>query len=171
MYLSTMAGALEPSELAMYSALLVDSDNSEMIEFLMAGMWILLRSSENRKVCELCTSLSACMKGFPREPLESMFIPMYVHLRKGSLALKLVLVKEFKVGPHNVRVFRLSACVSCGWVGAEFLFMHVSVHLSVHVFASVCSNLCVSSTCAKRDYPCGATSALCFYDWCMSMHE
>eukprot|EP00983_Pelagomonas_calceolata_P113248 1159965-Pelagomonas_calceolata.AAC.5 len=51
MYLSTMAGALEPSELAMYSALLMDSDNSEMIEFLMAGMWILLRSPENRRVC------------------------------------------------------------------------------------------------------------------------
>mmetsp|Transcript_26929 Transcript_26929/g.69418 ORF Transcript_26929/g.69418 Transcript_26929/m.69418 type:complete len:871 (-) Transcript_26929:1245-3857(-) len=50
MYLSTMAGALEPSELAMYSALLMDSDNSEMIEFLMAGMWILLRSPENRRV-------------------------------------------------------------------------------------------------------------------------
>ena len=50
MYLSTMAGALEASELAMYSALLMDSDNSEMIEFLMAGMWILLRSAENRKV-------------------------------------------------------------------------------------------------------------------------
>jgi hypothetical protein len=50
MYLSTMAGALDPAELAMYAALLMDSDNSEMIEFLMAGMWILLRNPDNRKV-------------------------------------------------------------------------------------------------------------------------
>lgn len=50
MYLSTMAGALKPTELAMYSAVLLDSDNSEMIEFLMAGMWILLRNPENRRV-------------------------------------------------------------------------------------------------------------------------
>ncbi len=50
MYLSTMAGAVEPTELTMYAALLMDSSNSEMIEFLMAGMWILLRNGENRKV-------------------------------------------------------------------------------------------------------------------------
>jgi hypothetical protein len=37
MYLSTMAGAVDAGELAMYAALLTDSDNSEMIEFLMAG--------------------------------------------------------------------------------------------------------------------------------------
>ncbi|GIL66635.1 hypothetical protein Vafri_20126 [Volvox africanus] len=50
MYLSTMAGAVDSAELAMYAALLTDSDNSEMIEFLMAGMWILLRNGNNRKV-------------------------------------------------------------------------------------------------------------------------
>ena len=50
MYLSTMAGAVDAAELAMYAALLTDSDNSEMIEFLMAGMWILLRDGNNRKV-------------------------------------------------------------------------------------------------------------------------
>lgn len=50
MYLSTMAGAVDSGELAMYAALLTDSDNSEMIEFLMAGMWILLRNGSNRKV-------------------------------------------------------------------------------------------------------------------------
>lgn len=50
MYLSTMAGAVDPAELAMYAALLMDSDNSEMIEFLMAGMWILLRNPDNRRV-------------------------------------------------------------------------------------------------------------------------
>lgn len=38
MYLSTMAGAVDPAELAMYAALLMDSDNSEMIEFLMVGV-------------------------------------------------------------------------------------------------------------------------------------
>ncbi|KAJ9524025.1 hypothetical protein QJQ45_022487, partial [Haematococcus lacustris] len=36
MYLSTMAAAVDPAELAMYATLLMDSDNSEMIEFLMA---------------------------------------------------------------------------------------------------------------------------------------
>lgn len=56
MYLSTMAGAVDAAELSMYAALLTDSDNSEMIEFLMAGMWILLRNPENRKV--LGTSFS-----------------------------------------------------------------------------------------------------------------
>ena len=69
MYLSTMAGALPASELAMYSALLMDSDNSEMIEFLMAGMWILLRNPENRKACGwrggedlcVCGCMGACM--------------------------------------------------------------------------------------------------------------
>lgn len=50
MYLSTMAGEVDASELAMYAALLMDSDNSEMIEFLMAGMWILLRNPANRKI-------------------------------------------------------------------------------------------------------------------------
>lgn len=50
MYLSTMAGAVDGAALAMYAALLTDSDNSEMIEFLMAGMWILLRNGDNRKV-------------------------------------------------------------------------------------------------------------------------
>ncbi len=50
MYLSTMAGAVQPAELTMYAALLTDSANSEMIEFLMAGMWILLRNADNRKV-------------------------------------------------------------------------------------------------------------------------
>jgi hypothetical protein len=43
MFLTTMAGPVEATELALYSALLMDSSNSEMIEFLMAGMWILLR--------------------------------------------------------------------------------------------------------------------------------
>lgn len=43
MFLCTMAGAVDAAELSMYSALLMDSSNSEMIEFLMAGMWILLR--------------------------------------------------------------------------------------------------------------------------------
>lgn len=54
MYLSTMAGAVDPAELAMYAALLMDSDNSEMIEFLMAGMWILLRNPDNRCVARAC---------------------------------------------------------------------------------------------------------------------
>jgi hypothetical protein len=49
MYLSTMAGGVDAAELAMYAALLMDSNNSEMIEFLMAGMWILLRNPENRR--------------------------------------------------------------------------------------------------------------------------
>eukprot|EP00798_Chlamydomonas_sp_ICE-L_P023775 gene23775-9334_t len=43
-------GSHRAGELAMYSALLMDSDNSEMIEFLMAGMWILLRNPDNRRV-------------------------------------------------------------------------------------------------------------------------
>ena len=43
MFLCTMAGSVDAAELSMYSALLMDSSNSEMIEFLMAGMWILLR--------------------------------------------------------------------------------------------------------------------------------
>lgn len=47
------AGAVDSAELAMYAALLMDSNNSEMIEFLMAGMWILLRNGDNRKVGDL----------------------------------------------------------------------------------------------------------------------
>ena len=43
MFLTTMAGPIDAAELSMYSVLLMDSTNSEMIEFLMAGMWILLR--------------------------------------------------------------------------------------------------------------------------------
>ncbi|KAG1678758.1 hypothetical protein FOA52_012798 [Chlamydomonas sp. UWO 241] len=49
MYMSTMADAVEAAELAMYAALLMDSSSSEMIEFLMAGMWILLRNPANRR--------------------------------------------------------------------------------------------------------------------------
>jgi hypothetical protein len=49
MYLSTMAGAVPGEELSMYATLLMANGNSEMVEFLMAGMWILLRSPENRK--------------------------------------------------------------------------------------------------------------------------
>ncbi len=50
MYLSTMAGGVGGSELTMYATLLMESGNSEMIEFLMAGMWILLRNPDNRRV-------------------------------------------------------------------------------------------------------------------------
>ena len=49
MFLTTMAGPIDAAELSMYSALLMDSSNGEMVEFLMAGMWIMLRNPENRK--------------------------------------------------------------------------------------------------------------------------
>ncbi len=50
LYLSTMAGGVGGSELTMYATLLMESGHSEMIEFLMAGMWILLRNPDNRRV-------------------------------------------------------------------------------------------------------------------------
>lgn len=50
MFLASVAGTIAAAELSMYAALLMDSGNSEMIEFLMAGMWILLRNPDNRKV-------------------------------------------------------------------------------------------------------------------------
>eukprot|EP00210_Caulerpa_lentillifera_P000601 g582.t1 len=48
MYLSTMAGKLEESSLESLSILLKRSQNVEMLEYLMTGMWILLRNPENR---------------------------------------------------------------------------------------------------------------------------
>lgn len=50
MYLSTAAGAVEPAELAMYAALLTSNSNIEMVEYLMAGMWILMKHPDNRRV-------------------------------------------------------------------------------------------------------------------------
>ena len=44
------AGAVEPAELAMFAALLTSNSNVAMVEYLMAGMWILLKQPENRKV-------------------------------------------------------------------------------------------------------------------------
>eukprot|EP00879_Flechtneria_rotunda_P023560 GHRR01024925.1.p1 GENE.GHRR01024925.1~~GHRR01024925.1.p1 ORF type:complete len:713 (+),score=291.71 GHRR01024925.1:1579-3717(+) len=50
MYLSTMAGAVEPAELAMYAALITSNSNVQMVEYLMAGMWVLLKNPTNRRV-------------------------------------------------------------------------------------------------------------------------
>eukprot|EP00803_Ostreobium_quekettii_P006067 evm.model.scf_440.6 EVM.evm.TU.scf_440.6 scf_440:39552-53991(-) len=50
MYLSTVAGDVEPAALAGLAALLNNSDNVEMVEYLMAAMWILLRNPWNRKM-------------------------------------------------------------------------------------------------------------------------
>jgi hypothetical protein len=41
---------VEALELAMYSTMMVASTNVQMVEYLMAGMWILLRQPSNRKV-------------------------------------------------------------------------------------------------------------------------
>ncbi|WIA12059.1 hypothetical protein OEZ85_012136 [Tetradesmus obliquus] len=50
MYMSTMAGAVDPAELAMYAALMTSNTNITMVEYLMAGMWILLKNPSNRQV-------------------------------------------------------------------------------------------------------------------------
>lgn len=44
------AGAVDPAELAMYAALMTSNTNVEMVEYLMAGMWILLKHPDNRRV-------------------------------------------------------------------------------------------------------------------------
>ena len=54
-----MAGAIDGRDLAIYASLLMDSSNSEMIEFLMAGMWILLRCDGCGK-CGLCVRECGC---------------------------------------------------------------------------------------------------------------
>ncbi|MEW5306191.1 MAG: hypothetical protein WDW36_008675 [Sanguina aurantia] len=77
MYMSSMAGAVDPGELAMYSALLMNNDNSEMIEFLMAGMWILLRNPENRKV--LGTSFSPAAGGATKNMMSKMNDAITLH--------------------------------------------------------------------------------------------
>ena len=41
---------MDPVELAMYAALLSSNNNVEMVEYLMAGMWILMKHPENRRV-------------------------------------------------------------------------------------------------------------------------
>jgi|LauGreDrversion2_5_1035112.scaffolds.fasta_scaffold53366_1 hypothetical protein len=43
MFLATMAGAISPDNLSMLSSLMTDTHDSQLIEYLMAGMWILLR--------------------------------------------------------------------------------------------------------------------------------
>lgn len=44
------AGAVDPAELAMYAALMTSNSNIQMVEYLMAGMWILLKHPSNRQV-------------------------------------------------------------------------------------------------------------------------
>jgi hypothetical protein len=50
LWCSLQAGEVEALELAMYSTMMVASTNVQMVEYLMAGMWILLRQPSNRKV-------------------------------------------------------------------------------------------------------------------------
>lgn len=50
MYLSTMAGDLAPAPLVMLASLLNNSSNINMVENLMAAMWILLRNPANRAI-------------------------------------------------------------------------------------------------------------------------
>eukprot|EP00873_Tetraselmis_striata_P034657 jgi/Tetstr1/454921/TSEL_041784.t1 len=50
MYLSTMAGTVSAKALAMLAALMQNSVNIEMVEYLMAAFWILLRNGGNRKL-------------------------------------------------------------------------------------------------------------------------
>eukprot|EP00191_Tetraselmis_sp_GSL018_P024515 CAMPEP_0177627972 /NCGR_PEP_ID=MMETSP0419_2-20121207/31498_1 /TAXON_ID=582737 /ORGANISM="Tetraselmis sp., Strain GSL018" /LENGTH=1910 /DNA_ID=CAMNT_0019129181 /DNA_START=17 /DNA_END=5750 /DNA_ORIENTATION=+ len=61
MYLSTMAGTVSPKALAMLAALMQNSSNVEMVEYLMAAFWILLRDSGNRRL------LSEAFAGNPFE--------------------------------------------------------------------------------------------------------
>ncbi|KAF8071180.1 hypothetical protein HT031_001262 [Scenedesmus sp. PABB004] len=44
------AGAVGAPELAMYAALMTSNSNVQMVEYLMAGMWILLKHPSNREV-------------------------------------------------------------------------------------------------------------------------
>jgi hypothetical protein len=48
--LPAQAGAVDPAELAMYAALMTSNTNIQMVEYLMAGMWILLKNPSNRQV-------------------------------------------------------------------------------------------------------------------------
>lgn len=50
MYLSTMAGDLEPPPLVMLATLLNNNYNLLMVENLMAAVWTLLRNPHNRKI-------------------------------------------------------------------------------------------------------------------------
>jgi hypothetical protein len=47
---TVQAGAVDAAELAMYAALMTNNTNMSMVEYLMAGMWILLKHPDNRKV-------------------------------------------------------------------------------------------------------------------------
>ncbi len=42
------AGAVGAAELAMYAALMTSNTNVAMVEYLMAGMWVLLKHPSNR---------------------------------------------------------------------------------------------------------------------------
>lgn len=50
MYLCTQAGELTAAELSMYCNLMLNKHNVEMIQFLTAGMWLLLKTPGNRLV-------------------------------------------------------------------------------------------------------------------------
>ena len=50
MFLCTMAGAVEAADLSIFATILMNGTNSQMVEYLMAGFWILLRNPANRKV-------------------------------------------------------------------------------------------------------------------------
>jgi hypothetical protein len=67
MYLSTMAGNLEPPTLVMLATLLNSNRNLLMVENLMATVWILLRNTHNRKILGTAFAenpvLSATLKG------------------------------------------------------------------------------------------------------------
>ncbi|GMH33927.1 hypothetical protein BSKO_01761 [Bryopsis sp. KO-2023] len=49
MYLSTMAGDVDAGSLSALTSLLNNTQNVEMVEYLMAAMWILLRNPNNRR--------------------------------------------------------------------------------------------------------------------------
>ncbi|GAX81636.1 hypothetical protein CEUSTIGMA_g9064.t1 [Chlamydomonas eustigma] len=56
MYLCTMAGDVAAADLSMYSTILMGGNSSQIVEYLMAGFWILLRNPSNRAL--LGTSFS-----------------------------------------------------------------------------------------------------------------
>ncbi len=44
------AGNVEAAELAMYAALMSANTTASVVEYLMAGMWVLLKNPHNRQV-------------------------------------------------------------------------------------------------------------------------